>query len=328
LEDVLITPVHSITQQVHEHYLPYLFHHDQSDPEFTTKKEIAVRNRLFNTDGFGMAWYSPVRSEFATSSAAGTDGLDEMPVLFKTIQPPNNNANLKSLAANTSTKCVFAHIRMATSVVTEFNNHPFIFGRHCFMHNGTVSEVPKIKRHLQPLMSTVTFENITGTTDSEAVAALYMTFLTSGSEDPSSWLQSYPLAQMKAALEKTVQVIIDTQRKIVPGCGANDLNLATTDGQKMIAIRFRDHKTEQPPSLYWSDTAGVKMNRKYVGHPDHDVANSEVPGTKSPEEHGDHVCVCSEPTTYDAKEWHLIPKNKAVLIENGKVTIDDINVKY
>jgi len=338
LEDVLITPAHSLTKQVHDHYLPYLFHQDRSSPEFTTKQEIATRNRLFNTDGFGMVWYSPIRSKYENPGDGSTNGLVEMPVAFKTTMPPNNNANLKSLAANISSKCVLGHIRMATSVVTEFNNHPFVFGKHSIMHNGYVADYEKIKRQLSLLMDLPASEHINGTTDSEAIAGLYMTFLTASMraavEDASStaanpWLVSYSVKEMKAALEKTVEAILSTQQKYAPDSGANDLNVAVTDGTKLVAFRLRNDKTEQPPSLYWSNKAGATLNRKYVGHPDHEV--SEKDGNKGrlkAEKHGKHVCVCSEPTTFDAKEWNFIPKNKAVLVENGELVVEDINVAF
>jgi len=45
---------HSLAKQVHEHYLPKLLHHDPN--EITTEQEITARNRLFNVDGFGLAW--------------------------------------------------------------------------------------------------------------------------------------------------------------------------------------------------------------------------------------------------------------------------------
>lgn len=45
----------------------------------------------------------------------------------------------------------------------------------------------------------------------------------------------------------------------------NSLNFCTTDGKKMVAIRFRNHATQQPPSLYWSEFAGKTLNHKYAG---------------------------------------------------------------
>lgn len=84
----------------------------------------------------------------------------------------------------------------------------------------------------------------------------------------------------------------------------------------MVAMRIRNHATEQPPSLYWSTTQGVVLNRKFPDHPD----GKENPlAQKRPEQHGRHVIVASEPTTYDKEEWAVIEKNCAVLVEKDGV---------
>lgn len=36
---------------------------------------------------------------------------------------------------------------------------------------------------------------------------------------------------------------------------------------------------------------------------------------ESPEEHGSHVIVASEPSTYNSKEWGLIEKNHGLMTE-------------
>ncbi len=56
LEDVLIAPTHSLAKQVHDHYLPKLTHYEPDNDPRATEKEIALRNRLFNIDGLGVAW--------------------------------------------------------------------------------------------------------------------------------------------------------------------------------------------------------------------------------------------------------------------------------
>ena len=57
LEDVLISPTHSLARQVSEHYLPKLIHYEPNEDSKATEKEIALRNKLFNADGLGVAWY-------------------------------------------------------------------------------------------------------------------------------------------------------------------------------------------------------------------------------------------------------------------------------
>ena len=44
---------------------------------------------------------------------------------------------------------------------------------------------------------------------------------------------------------------------------------------------------------------------------------------KSPEEHGSHVIVASNPSTCNSKEWDLIEKNHCLMVEkDGKAQIE------
>lgn len=57
LEDVLVTPAHSLSKQVHDHYLPGLAEHEPNENQEATEKEIAMRNKWLNADGLGVTWY-------------------------------------------------------------------------------------------------------------------------------------------------------------------------------------------------------------------------------------------------------------------------------
>lgn len=128
---------------------------------------------------------------------------------------------------------------------------------------------------------------------------------------------------MKDAMKKTIETVIRLQQsKLGDKCEANSLNIAATDGRVLVAMRFRNHATEQPPSLYYSNTAGITMNRKYPDHPD----GKENPGAyKKTEDHGKHLIVASEPSTYKPKEWNLIEKNHCVMVEaDGTMKVEEI----
>ena len=56
LEDVLVSPKHCLAKQVHDHYLPGLMHYEPDGDLEATKKEITLRNSLYNLDGLGVAW--------------------------------------------------------------------------------------------------------------------------------------------------------------------------------------------------------------------------------------------------------------------------------
>ncbi|KAF2279308.1 N-terminal nucleophile aminohydrolase [Westerdykella ornata] len=311
LSDVLINPANAISKQCSEHYLPRLLpHNHEKDLDDSNDDLIRMRNSLLNMDGMGMAWYS----DTAASYIKQIEG--PRPALYKTQSPPINDFNFRSLCDNTETKCVFAHIRATSgSVVTAVNNHPFVFGRHTFMHNGVVSDFQTIRRDMSEMMSFDAYCNIWGTTDSEHVAALYMTNLTNGG-GKDTWQMSYPLQDMLSAMKKTVIQIIELQeRKLGSKRTPNSFNFCTTDGKKMVAIRFRNHVTQQPPSLYWSEFAGRTLNTKYPGNPDSpDIANEAATLTEEARI-GKHTIIASEPTTYDEKEWQLIGANCALTVD-------------
>ncbi|TAQ89528.1 hypothetical protein B7494_g2186 [Chlorociboria aeruginascens] len=363
LEDVLVTPTHALSKQVHEHYLPKLLSHDPSaHAEPTSQAEITTRNRLFNVDGFGMAWYTPVLSTFSPPSTSTTKP-DLHPALYKSIQPPLHDSNFRSLCANTSSPVLLAHIRAATATaITPTNNHPFTFGIHTIMHNGYISSFALIKRALCDTMSQEAYSHIQGGTDTEHFAALLMTNLCPASKSPTpnpysgegseasfpaAWEQYHSVEQMHTALVRTINTVISIQSsKLGPKAEPNDLNIAITDGRSLIACRYRNSATEQPPSLYYSTTAGVTLNRQFPDHPDgpkgpqgsgkgKSAGKTAAEGAeghnpharRDAEDHGRHVIIASEPTTYKEREWTLIEKNRIVLVgPEGNVRVKEIGV--
>jgi glutamine amidotransferase len=359
-----LAPAHALSKQVHQHYLPKLLSHDPSvHAQPTTEAEITTRNRLFNVDGFGMAWYTPILSTFSPPIPATTKPTLH-PALYKNIQPPLHDSNFRSLCANTSSPVLLAHIRAATATaITPTNNHPFTFGIHTIMHNGYISSFAQIKRAMCNAMSQEAFEHIQGGTDTEHFAALLMTNLCppsdkhtpnpySGEESeaafPAAWEQYHSVEEMHAALVKTIATINAIQSaELGAKAEPNDLNICVTDGRSLVACRYRNHATEQPPSLYYSTSAGVTLNRQFPDHPDgakgpHGKGQGKSANGKKAaegaeghnphaqrdaEDHGRHVIVASEPTTYKEKEWTLIEKNRVVLVgPDGHVKVEDIGV--
>ncbi|KAF2135795.1 uncharacterized protein K452DRAFT_354234 [Aplosporella prunicola CBS 121167] len=292
LEDVLITPARSIMHQ-------------------------------FNIDGVGIAWYTWAQEDFIATTKSGR------PALFKTISPPLNDINFRSLCLNTSTRVCFAHIRAPASgaPATAVNCHPFIFGRHTIMHAGHVSDYVSIRRQLTLEISDVAFAHIRGATDSEHLAALYMTYLCEGLDQAGAiaWDEKYPLDRMYEALKRVVTTVMAVQHRVLgrAAAKANSLNLAVTDGVRLVAFRFRNHVREDPPTLYFSTHAGVTLNRKYPDHPDQGIDN---PAPLRPVEwYPRHVVLASEPLTYKDEDWGLVKRNCAVLVnEDGTMVMGEI----
>lgn len=166
------------------------------------------------------------------------------------------------------------------------------------------------------LLSYDAYCNIVGSTDSEHAAALYMTNLTTNTgPGKETWEKEYSIEEMFAAMRKTVIQILTLQKHHLGEDNTpNSLNFCTTSGSQLLAIRFRNHATQQPPSLYWSEFAGRSLNSKYPGHPDGGDIINELAVKAEDEKIGKHTIVASEPTTYDEKEWHLIGRNCALMV--------------
>jgi glutamine amidotransferase len=322
LEDVLIKPKHSIVKQIDAHFLPNL--HATYDPHGGRNKlssgvasDDHGPNHFTNVDGFGVGYYTGVAAEF------NEDNINR-PCIYRNTRPPLNDLNLISLCANTSTKCVFAHIRAGTglSPTVETNNHPFVFGRYMFMHNGVVANFSKIKVPLLGKLSEQAYANIFGTTDTEHVAALFFTYL------GNDWHAELPIEKLKQAMVKTLQDVLALIQESVKDNEVlphSSLNFALTDSCQLLAVRFSSMDEVEPPSLYYSTTAGPILNRKFPDHPDGKEVNRK--SVQATQEHGKHVIVASEPNTYKTEDWHLVPPNSFVLVNKDlNVVIEKIQL--
>lgn len=140
LTDVLYTPVHSLVDQSLDSRLG-------AEPT--------------NGDGFGLGWY-----------AEGT-----VPGRYRCVEPAWNDQNLRDLATHIRSRLFFAHVRAAIgSPVQQTNCHPFRHGDWLWMHNGLVAEFASVKRDLMLAVDESLFAQIMGTTDTEVLFYLALTF--------------------------------------------------------------------------------------------------------------------------------------------------------
>jgi predicted glutamine amidotransferase len=140
LTEVLYTPVHSLIDQSL---------HSRLGAETT------------NGDGFGIGWYDS----------------GPVPGVFRSIEPAWNDQNLHELAGHIRSPLFLAHIRAAIgSAVQQTNCHPFRHGRWLFMHNGFIDGFAKMKRDLVLAIDPSLFPLIMGTTDTEVLFHLALTF--------------------------------------------------------------------------------------------------------------------------------------------------------
>ena len=173
-----------------------------------------------NGDGFGVGWSEE----------------KEEPRVYRSTHPAWNDRNLRELAAGISSPLFFAHIRASTgTAIQETNTHPFRHGRWLWMHNGLIREFPHLKRELVLAVDASLYPSIEGTTDSEVMFFLALTF---GLEDD-------PVA----AVEQMVGLVEQT------GADAGvehpiQMTIATTDGHSVWAFRYSTEHDSR--SLYFS----------------------------------------------------------------------------
>jgi predicted glutamine amidotransferase len=173
-----------------------------------------------NGDGFGVGWY----------------GERETPAVFRSIEPAWNDRNLRELAGHVTSGLVFAHIRASTgSPVQQTNCHPFRHGRWLWMHNGFVADLHKVKRDLILAVDPALFPEIEGTTDSELLFHVALTF---GLEDdpPSAVRETIRLVESVGGDHGVVNPFQGT--------------IATTDGETIWAFRYSSEGKSR--SLFYS----------------------------------------------------------------------------
>ena len=161
-----------------------------------------------NGDGVGVGWYGP-------------DG--DAPALFRGVGPAWGDLNLRELSGAVSSPLFLAHIRASTGTpVQQTNCHPFRFGRWLWVHNGLVRDFERLRRDLVLAVDPALFPAIVGSTDSEVMFYLALTF--GLHEDPV------------AAVERMAGFVEETGRRH----GVEhplQMTVGTSDGDRLWAFR-------------------------------------------------------------------------------------------
>ena len=114
-----------------------------------------------NGDGFGVGWY----------------GAYPTPGLFRSTEPAWNDSNLRELCAHAVAGRVFAHIRASTGLGRAADELPPVPPRcWLWMHNGYLDGFREMKRDLAMAVDPDLFADIEGSTDSEMLFFLALTF--------------------------------------------------------------------------------------------------------------------------------------------------------
>ncbi len=172
-------------------------------------KESALGATAINADGFGVGWY--------------VEG-DPIPAVFHGIQPAWADSNLEELARHIKSPLFMAHVRATTGTpVQQTNCHPFRHDNWLWAHNGLVRDFARVKRDLVLAIDPDLYPQINGTTDSEIIFNLALTF----------GLQSEPVV----AVEKMIGFVEDVGRSH----GVEypiQMTVTTTDGVNLYCFRY------------------------------------------------------------------------------------------
>jgi predicted glutamine amidotransferase len=226
-----------------------------------------------NGDGFGVGWY----------------GEGEVPAVFHSIEPAWNDRNLQDLARHIKSGLVFAHIRASTgSPVQHTNCHPFRHDRWLWMHNGLIADLNRLKRDLVVEVDPKLYAEIEGTTDSEILFHLALTF---GLEDD-------PPRAVEQAIG-LVEAVGERHGVEHPMQGT----IATTDGESVWAFRYSSEGKSR--SLFYSTDVPTLRTQ----HPDmvllHEVSDEAR-------------LIVSEPLGDLAGAWNEAPESSYGVIQPGQ----------
>jgi predicted glutamine amidotransferase len=226
-----------------------------------------------NGDGFGLGWY-------------GEDARD--PGVYRSLMPAWSDDNLRSLASHVVSPLFLAHVRATTGTpVQQTNCHPFRHENWLFLHNGSITNFLDIRRDLVLAIAPEFFDSMLGTTDSETMFGLALTF--GLQEDPIGAIE-----QMVGCVEQVGhRHDIEHPIQMTVGC---------SDGENLYAVRYSS--IGQSRTLFSSADAATLR----ALHPDNE---------RLQQLRGEDRAVVSEPLSDLPGMWIEVPESTALVIKDG-----------
>lgn len=226
-----------------------------------------------NGDGFGVGWYGDL----------------ETPGVFRSTEPAWHDRNLRELSGHAKSGRVFAHIRASTgSAVQQTNCHPFRHHNWLWMHNGLIAEFPVVKRELTLAVDPALFPDIEGSTDSELLFFLALSF--GLEEDPP------------AAVARAVGLVEEVGRHHGIAFPIQ-MTVATTDGDSTWAFRYSSEGRSRT-LFHNTDVSTLRMQ-----YPDSPVLQELSDETR---------LVVSEPLGDLRGAWREVPESTCVVTHGGE----------
>ncbi|MEU3515402.1 class II glutamine amidotransferase [Streptomyces sp. NPDC006654] len=227
-----------------------------------------------NGDGFGVGWYA--------------SGLAS-PAVLRDVGPAWNNRNLQDVASHVRSGLFFAHIRATTgTAVQQTNCHPFRKERWLWMHNGVIKEFRRLRRDLALAVDPALYSDIEGSTDSELMFFIALTF--GLSDDPPD-----AVARM-AGLVEEIGRRHGVQHPL-------QMTVAVADGERIWVFRYSSEGASR--SLYVS----AKVDALRALHPDVSFLREISDETR---------LVVSEPLGDLPGAWREVPESSCGIVRPGQ----------
>ncbi|MDN5503109.1 MAG: class II glutamine amidotransferase [Comamonas sp.] len=229
-----------------------------------------------NGDGFGLGWYQHPH---------------DMPFRYRSIQPAWHDHNLRELSRAVSAPMFLAHVRAATHTpVQETNCHPFRHRRWMFMHNGMIEDFPLVRRDLLMAIDPQFFTSLEGSTDSETMFLLTMSFGLEHSPVPA-------IARMAGFVEATAR-----RHGIAHPLS---MTVCASDGEQLVAVRYAS-EGQSPRSLYHS-TSFKHLHALYPDDPRIAAVGDDA------------YLIVSEPLVDLPQAWAQVPESTAIVVRGTQI---------
>jgi len=226
-----------------------------------------------NGDGLGLGWY----------------GTREKPGIYRSASPAWGDRNLRELCAQIESPLFLAHIRATTGTpVQQTNCHPFRYGRWLFAHNGYIAEFERVHRELLVAVAPKLFGNIDGSTDSEVMFHLALTF---GLEE-----EPLPALERMAGFVEEVGARHGIEHPL-------QMTLGLSDGERLYAVRY---------------ASGPIVNTLFVSESIDAVRELYPERERLHHLSGNARAIVSEPLVKLHGAWREIPPGTALIVHQHK----------
>lgn len=245
-----------------------LFHHQS--------RASKLYEEGLNGDGLGLGWYTR------------HDGVAK-PGVYRNAVPAWADRNLEELCHHIESELFIAHIRATTGTsVQQTNCHPFRYGRWIFVHNGFLQDYERVHRELLMAVTPNLFDNIEGSTDSELLFHLALSF----------GLEQEPLP----ALERMAGYVeaVGAKHGIAEPL---QMTLGLSDGERLYAVRYASGKVVN--SLFVSeDVDAIRRLYPQMERGAHFASDARA--------------IVSEPLGTLEGMWREVPVSTALVVGPGK----------